>query len=128
MGMLQPLMTPRSLFNIILKVLGIFFIRDFPALIPPVLSVILLLSKPDGIVEAIWALGTSLLGGLIVADTIPTFCQQLFSYYQQKRMTYGLQNPEISYVVFSGVKILIGVLLLTNHRQITRFIEWKRKH
>ena len=46
-------MTPRSLFNIILKVLGLFFIRDFLTLVPQVLSVFLYLTKADTISEAI---------------------------------------------------------------------------
>jgi hypothetical protein len=47
-------MTPRSLFNIILKILGIFFIKDILATIPQLLSVILLLSDSDTTGEAIW--------------------------------------------------------------------------
>jgi hypothetical protein len=172
-------MTPRSLFNIILKVLGIFFIQDFLAAIPQLLSVISYFTTPDARQEAVWALITSLLvlfaygivsyylifrtnviidklrlekgfnqdnfplnihrstvlsisiiviGGLMVAGEIPNFCRLLFSYYQQKRMTRGLQDPEISYVVFSGIKILVGILLISNQRQILRFIEWKRKN
>jgi hypothetical protein len=54
-------MTPRSLFNIILKVLGIFFIQDFLAAIPQLLSVISYFTTPDARQEAVWALTTSLL-------------------------------------------------------------------
>ena len=171
-------MTPRSLFNIILKVLGIFFIQDFLAAIPQVLSVFLLFVTPEGRQEAIWTLVSTLLilfvyglvsyylifrtdaiidklklengfnqeafqlnmhrstilsisiiviGGLIVANEIPNFCRLLFSYYQQKRLTHGLQDPGISRIVMSGAKIIVGILMLTNQRQIVRFIEWKRK-
>ena len=171
-------MTPRSLFNIILKVLGIFFIQDFLAAIPQVLSVFLLFVTPEGSQEAIWTLVSTLLilfaygivsfylifrtdviinrlkldngfnqdifqlnihrstilcisiiviGGLIVANEIPNFCRLLFSYYQQKRMTRGLQDPGVSHIVMSGAKIIVGILMLTNQRQIVRFIEWKRK-
>jgi hypothetical protein len=171
-------MTPRSLFNIILKVLGIFFIQDILAAIPQVLSAFLLFVTPEGRQEAIWTLASTLLilvaygifsyylifrtdviidklrlengfnqeafqlnmhrstilsisiiviGGLIVANEIPNFCRLLFSYYQQKRMTRGLQDPGISRIVMSGTKIIVGILMLTNQRQIVRFIEWKRK-
>jgi hypothetical protein len=171
-------MTPRSLFNIILKVLGIFFIQDFLAAIPQVLSVFLYFATPEGRQEAIWALVSTLLilfaygivsfylifradviinrlklddgfnqdmfqlnihrstilsisiiviGGLIVINEIPNFCRLLFSYYQQKRMTRGLQDPGISNIVMSGTKIIVGILMLTNQRQIVRFIEWKRR-
>lgn len=171
-------MTPRSLFNIILKVLGIFFIRDFLAAIPQVLSVFLFLATPEGRQEVIWTLVSTILilfaygfvafylifrteviidklrlengfdqeafqlnihrstilsisiiviGGLIAVDEIPNFCRLLFSYYQQKRMTHGLQDPGISHIVMSGAKIMVGIIMLTNQRQIVRFIEWKRK-
>jgi hypothetical protein len=69
------------------------------------------------------------IGGLIVVDEIPNFCRQLVSYYQAKRMTMGWQTQSswISYIVLSGVKIIVGVLMLSNQRQIVRFIEWKRR-
>lgn len=45
-------MTPGSLFNIILKVLGLFFIRDFLTIIPQFLSVIsLFLNFSDGAIS-----------------------------------------------------------------------------
>lgn len=169
-------MTPRSLFNIILKVLGIFFIQDFLTAIPQLLSVFLNAFTP----EAIWALVSALLllfaygmvpfylifrtdfiidkleldkgfdqeafplnihrstvlsisiiviGGLIVVDEIPNFCRQVVSYYQAQRMTMGwrTQPSWISYIITSAVKIIVGVLMLSNQRKIVRFIEWKRK-
>ena len=55
-------MTPKSLFNLILKVLGIFFIKDFLSMIPQFISVGLYLSKTnsDSIAEAIWTLISTL--------------------------------------------------------------------
>ena len=52
-------MTPRTLFNIILKILGVFFIKDFFATIPQLLSVILFLTKSDTVTEAVWTLVTT---------------------------------------------------------------------
>lgn len=145
-------MTPRSLFNIILKVLGIFFIQHFLAAIPQLLSVFSNAFKPEARQEAIWALVPALLlqfaygivsfylifrtdividklkldkgfdqeafslnihrstvlsisiiviGGLIVVDEIPNFCQEVVSYYEAKRITMGwvTQPMWISYVV-----------------------------
>jgi hypothetical protein len=133
-------MTLRTLLNIILKILGIFFIKDFLAIIPQFLSVGLYLTKPDTVPEGIWTFVMTLLilfvyglvsyylifktnliidklkldkgfdeekislnvhrstilsisiiviGGHFVAEEIPKFCRQLFSYFQEKRMTYG---------------------------------------
>jgi hypothetical protein len=171
-------MTPRSLFNIILKVLGLFFLQDFLAAMPQLFSVFLFLSKADTLTEAVWTLAASLLtllaygitsyylifksgflidklkldkgfdqeviplnmhrsailsisiiviGGLMVANEIPNLCRQLFSYYQEKRLTFGMTHSNISYSIFSAVKLLIGILLIVNQQQIVHFIEWKRK-
>ena len=156
-------MTPRTLFNIILKILGVFFIKDILAIITQLLSAILYLTKSDTISEAIWIFVFTLLilavyglvsyflifrtefvidklqlhkgfdqetiplnihrstilsiaiiviGGLLVVDEIPNFCRQLFSYFQEKRLTYALTNPPIAYPVVSGIKIAIGILLM----------------
>jgi len=171
-------MTPRTLFNIILKILGVFFIKDFLAIIPQLLSVILFLTNSDTLTEAIWTLVTTslifsfyglisyylifrtnllidklrldkgfdqetlplnihrstilsisiiVIGGLLVADEIPNFCRQLFSYFQETRLTYGQTHPTIAYSVVSGVKIIIGLLLMTGQRQIVNLIERQRK-
>jgi len=53
-------MTTRSLFNIILKILGIFFIKDILATIPQLLSITLYLKEPD-ISGAVWTLITTAL-------------------------------------------------------------------
>jgi hypothetical protein len=171
-------MTTKDLFNIILKVLGIFFIKDILAIIPQLFSVGLYLTKYDTVREAIWTLLLTLLmlfiyglvsyylifktniiidklkldkgfdqetislnihrstilsiaiiviGGLMLADGIPDLCRQLFAYFQEKRMTYGQTNPAISYSVFALAKIVIGLLLISNQRQIVNFIESRRK-
>jgi len=171
-------MTPRTLFNITLKILGIFFIKDFLATIPQLLSVILFLTNSDTISEAIWTLVTTIIiltvyglisyclvfktnliidklkldkgfdqetiplnihrstilsisiiviGGLFVADEIPNFCRQLFSYFQEKRMTYGQTHPNIAYSVVSATKIIIGLFLMTGQRKIINLIERQRK-
>ena len=54
-------MTIRTLFNIILKILGIFFIKDILATIPQLLSIFLYVTKSNTIGEAIWTLITTIL-------------------------------------------------------------------
>lgn len=171
-------MTPKSLFNIVLKILGIFILKDFLDLIPQIATLPLYFTKSGDPAIGIWtvvstgltlvALGITawflifksellikilrlekgfdqetisvnihrstifrisiiILGGIILANEIPNFCRQLFAYYQEKRMTYGQTNPKISYSVMSGIKILIGLLLLLNQRRIVNFIEWQSK-
>lgn len=171
-------MTPRSLFNVVLKILGIFFIKDILATLPQLISVILYLKDPEMAAQGIWMLIMSIImllvyglvsyylifkseriidklkldmgfdqkiiqlnvhrsiilsvsiiviGGLVVVDEIPNLCQQLFAYFQEKGMTFGQTNPSISYTVLAGTKILIGLLLVGNQRQIVNFIERKRR-
>jgi len=171
-------MTPRTLFNIILKILGIFFIKDFLAIILQLLSVVLFLTKSDSAIEGISTLVSFLMillvyglvsyflifktemiidklkldkgfdhqaislnihrstilsisiiviGGMLVVDELPNLCRQLFSYYQERRMTHGQTNPNISYSVLSGVKIVIGLLIMTEQRKIVNLIERQRK-
>jgi hypothetical protein len=171
-------MTLRTLFNIILKVLGIFFIKDFLAIIPQMLSVILFLTKSETASEGIWTLITTslilfvyglvsyylifktgllidklkldqgfdhdtiplhihrstilsisiiVIGGYLFIDELPNFCRQLFSYFQEKRLTFGLNKPTILYVVISGIKIIIAFFLLSEQRLIVNVIERRRK-
>lgn len=171
-------MTLRTLFSIILKILGVFFIKDFLALIPQALSSFLYLTKADTVTEAIWTFVLTLLilfiyglvsynlifksnliidklkldkgfaqetisldihqstilsiaviviGGLLVVEEVPNFCRQLFSYFQEKRMTHGMTNPTISYAIVSAVKILIGLLLIGEQKRIVKLIERQQR-
>jgi hypothetical protein len=171
-------MTPRTLFNIILKILGIFFIKDFLAIIPQLLSVAEYFTKPETVNEAIWifiltllmlfvyglvsyflvfkteliidklkldkgfnqeiipinihrstilSISIIIIGGLLVTNEIPNFCRELFSYFQEKRMTYGHADPKISYSIVSGTKIIIGMFLMTGQKQIVNLVERQRK-
>jgi hypothetical protein len=170
-------MKTKDLFNIILKILGIFFIRDILETIPTLLSVSLYLTKPDvsGAVftliatvlmlavyilisyylvfrtnfiidrlkldqgfdqdtiplnvhrSTILCIAIIVIGGLMVVDEIPNLCRQLFAYFQERRMTYGQTHASLSYSVLAATKIIIGLLLIGNQRQIVNFIETKRR-
>lgn len=171
-------MTLRTLFNIILKILAIFYIKDILEIVPQLLSVGVYLTKADTVNESIWTLVFTLImlvvyflvsyflifktnvvidklkldrgfdekdisinihrstilsiaiiviGGYMVADEIPNLCRRLFSYFQERRMTYGQTNPSISNSVLSGVKIIIGILLMLEQRKIVNLIERQRK-
>ena len=171
-------MTPRSLFNVILKILGVFFIRDFLesmsqlflvfslfdkhsdmseellALLGTVVVILvevffcwLLVFKTEWVIKflklergfdqetiplnmhhsTILSISIIVIGGWLVVNEIPNFCRQLFSYFQEKRMTYGQTNPKIQYSVVSGVKIVIGILLIAEQRLLVNLIERQRK-
>jgi hypothetical protein len=77
--------------------------------------------------STILSISIIVIGGLIVADEIPNLCRLLFGYFQEMRMTKGQTTPAISYAVFAAVKIVIGLLLIGNQKDIVNYIENRRK-
>lgn len=171
-------MTPRNLFIVILRILGIFFLRDLLAAIPQIITTILSMIGPGSLTEDLWILlssflvlgvyalisyylifkpgliidklqldkgfdqetipldihrssilsiATIVIGGLILTDEIPNLFRQLFSYYEEKKMTFGLKSPNTSYIILAISKVLIGYLLVAEQRKIVNFIERKRR-
>lgn len=70
-----------------------------------------------------------IIGGLIFVDALPLFCNQLFTYFQQKSNS-GLfgSNPTSAWIIFYFIKGIIGYLMMTNSNYITNFIEHKRRN
>ena len=66
------------------------------------------------------------IGGVILTNEIPNFCRNIFSYFQEKNFTHGMTKPNYSYIVVSGVKIIIGLLIIGERKRIVDFVE-KRK-
>jgi hypothetical protein len=171
-------MTSRSLFNIILKILGIFIIKDLLEAIAQIFVVFSLFDKPNAMPEEFWTLLATIavflvevficyilifktewvirvlklergfdqeivplnmhrstilsisiivIGGWLLANEIPNFCRQLFVYFQEKRMDNARPHPSIQYIVVSGVKIVIGILLIAEQRLFVNLIELQRK-
>lgn len=171
-------MTAKTLFNIILKVLGIFFIKDFLEIIPQLLAPIMYWTAPGQSADAIWTLLSTLvilcaygvtsyylifrtewvidklkldkgidreaiplnihrstvlsisiivIGGLLVVEEIPNFCRLLYSYFQEQRMSHGMTHPNIAYSIASGIKIVIGLSLMSSQRRIVSWIEGIRR-
>lgn len=167
-------MTPRSLFNIIIKIFGLFFLREIINTIPQLVSSLLYFSKADTVAEGLWTfvftaiilafytflvfkllfqtnyfldklkldegfnqhefsfnISTSKIltialivtAGVILTNEIPNLCSQLFSYFQEKRMTQGMTKPDFSYSIISAVKIIIGLLLIGERNRIIEFVE-----
>jgi uncharacterized membrane protein YhdT len=166
-------MTPRNLFTITLKTLGVFFINDIIATIPQLISTILYL-KNEMKGEALWTFILTILilavyivityllifrtamiidklrldqgfnqevftfnialssiltiavivtGAFILTTEIPNLCRYLFSYFQERRMTFGTTKPEISYSIYAGVKIILALLLIGERKRIVKFVE-----
>ncbi len=170
-------MTPGNLFNIVLKVLGLFFIKDIVATVPQLISTIFYLASSDTQDEALWTLALTILilgiyigisyllifktpllidrlrlaqgfnqeiftfnisfssvltialivtGAFILVTEIPNLCRYLFSYFQEKRMTFGATKPDLSYSIYASIKIILGLLLIGERKRIVEFIERKQ--
>jgi hypothetical protein len=167
-------MTPRSLFNIIIKIFGLFFLREIINTVPQLISSFLYFTKADTAEEGLWTfiltaiilafytfltfkllfntdyfldklkldqgfdqhefsfnISTSkvltiaiiVTAGVILTNEIPNLCSHLFSYFQENRMTRGMTKPNLIYSIISGVKIVIGLLLIGERNNIIEFIE-----
>ncbi len=178
-------MTPRSLFNIILKIFGLFFLREvintvpqvvtsalyyfngsnFASLVPSLLFSLLvlvfyiflvfqLLFKTNKYLDylkldqgfnehelsftqkdelsiglstpAILTIALTVIAGVILTEEIPNFCRQVFLYFDRGDNPYNTSKPDLSYMVFSGAKILIALLLIGERTWIIQFIENRR--
>ncbi|MFI5133766.1 MAG: hypothetical protein ACHQEB_05490 [Chitinophagales bacterium] len=172
-------MTPRSLFNIILKIIGIFFILKVLEAISQLLIFVIFLSKSDldnrailvlvttivvllayGIASYLLVFKTGLIidilklekgfnqetiplnlhrssilsisiivvGGFLIATEIPNISQHLYTYFQRRHyLSYDQIEPSLLYIITSGAKIIVGILLITGQRRIVNFIEVRRK-
>jgi len=68
------------------------------------------------------------IGGLLLIDSFPMLCRNIFSYYQSdNRFITFKQNPSSGYVIMYFFKTMIGYFMLTCSRMIVNYIELKRK-
>ena len=172
-------MTPKSLFNIVLKIFGLFFLREIIFIIPQLISSIPFFTPQDNFgsqqfgsgdilpfILAIFAflfyvfiiyqllfntnkiidklkldkgfnqqefsinisvsltltISLIVIGGVILINEIPNFFRYIFSYFQEKNLTRGMTKPNISYLITSGVKIILGLLIFGERKRIVEFI------
>jgi len=166
-------MQPKDLYSIIIKVFGLFIIKDIlfsiPYIINPILylfnsngnsdggigalvfSVVILLIyfsfayilifKTNSILKLfkldddfmeddlslnisklnVFVISLVLLGGYILIDEIPNFCNYAFKYYQQSQIRFS-EKPSISNMLISGIKILIAFLILGERKKIIELL------
>jgi hypothetical protein len=171
-------MTPKTLFNIVLKVFGLFFLKDIFFVVIQLLPTVFYLLKPgmesQGLIQiaiyciylviygllayylimkseliiekrkldqdfgqepfqlnihrsTVLSISVIVVGGLLILDGIPSFLGQLSNYYQETRDKYGKADPNITYIIVSLSKIIIGFLIIAEKRWVVNFIEKKRK-
>jgi hypothetical protein len=69
-----------------------------------------------------------IIGGIILTNEIPNLCKALYQYIQQKTiLRYTEKQPDLSYAVMTGAKIILGLLILGERKRIVEFIESKQK-
>lgn len=66
------------------------------------------------------------IGGQIFVTSLPQFCRQVFSFYQQKSIFR--ENANAGLLIYQFAELTIGYLLMTNSRRLTAFIERKRRN
>lgn len=167
-------MAPRTLFDLILKVLGILFIRDILEAFSRSLSVLVYFPQYASQREAFFNMGVTLpplilyslfswlllfrtrniisllkidrnfgeeeisfnlqrtsvltiavvvVGGWILVNAIPEFFRHAFYYYQERRMYVRMVRPDMSYMVMSAFKIILGLILIIWNNSIVKGIE-----
>ncbi len=69
-----------------------------------------------------------IIGGLILAGEIPNLCKGLYQYLQNKSIQkYTLNKVDFSYIIFTAVKIILGLLLIGERKRIIEFINQRQK-
>lgn len=173
-------MTPKSLFAILIKVLGLYLVLSSISLVPSVISILYAIGsqtsfnisfsftlfifaltltlyilaikyclfRTDWIIEklsldkhfteekfdinihrsTVLKVVTLVIGGLILVESLPPFCQELYIYFGQDESFGPLgENKTVSRVILNGVKLLIGYFLFTNSSLVVNVIEKQRK-
>ncbi len=173
-------MATRTLLLIIVKVLGLFFLRDALPLIGQAFSLIAMMNSSGeldfgyllfslipiliyaGVAFVLlfntgWVLeilkleqglenevdvrinqppilqmAVLVVGGLMLLTTIPGLLRQLYLHFQyatssSQRLLDITGRPDVTLLFVSAAQIIIGLLLLNNHRSVAAYISWKTR-
>lgn len=63
---------------------------------------------------------TSIIGALIIIESLPDFCSGIFNFFQQKMLFRDY--PDSHWLVYHFIKLIIGYLLLTKGKSIAKYI------
>ncbi len=75
--------------------------------------------------STIFQIATIVLGGLLFVESLPEFCRQVFSFYQNKSIFR--ESASANWIIFQFVKMTVGYLLITNSNRISSWFEIKRR-
>ena len=62
---------------------------------------------------------------LLLAESIPNFCKQVFMFFQQKNIFR--QSPSAGTMIYYFIEIIIGYVLIRNSKFLASFIDKKSK-
>jgi hypothetical protein len=66
-------------------------------------------------------------GIFILITVIPYFCNSVSSYFREKRLSHGLTNPDLTFVIFYLAEMALAILMITYSKLIVNFIELRRR-
>lgn len=71
--------------------------------------------------STVLTVATIVIGGLMLVDSLPQLCKQIFVFFQQKNIFR--ESPTSGWIIFHLVKTILGYLLMTNSKQVVAFID-----
>ena len=69
--------------------------------------------------STILKIATIVIGGIMIIDSLPQLCQQVFIFFQQKNLL--MESPTAG-IILNSVKAILGFFLMTNSRKVIAFI------
>jgi len=63
------------------------------------------------------------IGGIILIDSLPQFCKQIFTFFYEKTMLR--KSPTTGWIILYFAKAILGYLLMTNSKPIVSFMNKK---
>lgn len=70
--------------------------------------------------STILTIAVIVIGGIMIIDSLPQLCQQVFMFFQGKWIFN--ESPAAGWIILHGTKLILGYLLMTNSRTIVKFI------
>jgi tellurite resistance protein TehA-like permease len=71
--------------------------------------------------SSIVSIAIIVIGGIMLIDSLPLLCREIFTYYQEKSIRF-IESQSIGWIISDLIKTVIGYLLMTNSKHITAFI------
>ena len=75
--------------------------------------------------STILSVAVIVIGGIMLINALPAFCEEVFVLIQSKRMFFKYENS--GYIIFYFAKAVIAYLLMTNSKLVVSFIDKNAK-